>query len=246
MILIRTLKWQVRKWLIIVGVLFLVFMPFLPLLAFLPVPQEGWHNAYHVAVNNFIVPIALINLSLFSAYMMIIYPIFTAFSGLAKTSLIEHQPGNSYIYVLASRLFLNLFTFALGIGTLRLTWRVMHRFEYSQIAWVSNMLADYTFFAELVPMVGIFTVGAPLLLLIACKYFDIMFDSRSDNIVGMDPGGEMLASGLIFIGLMWNRFIIWFPFAVGVTIIIAANVFFAISAAWAIARFIDRNSEVTA
>ena len=235
MILIYTLKWQVLKWLVIVGVPFLVFVPFLLLLALLPVPQAGWHNVYHEIVNGFAVPTALATLGVLGVYMMI-YPLFTVFgAAVCGGALIEHRPGHSYIHILCTRLLLNIITFLMGIGVLRVAWELAHRFTDSEIGRLGNMLADYYFFGDILSMIFVFALALPLLLLLAIAMISDGLKVRS----GMDIWD--------WIGFLMAVAFSWFALQ-DVHLAIQAS----IALPWAtivaifVARYIDRCSEAIA
>jgi len=136
------MKWEWRIWwrntAIPCGVLSLTA---LMLLLILPVPQTQWHDFIR-AILLALLTLASIAAAIVGLYLMFIYPFGLAFRDVRATALLEHMPGNRYIYRLCVRLLINAVSFAVGFGIVWIGVLILQRFYEADAGWLVYILAD--------------------------------------------------------------------------------------------------------
>jgi|GEM_PF-2323009 len=237
----HVLKWELRKYAIRVGVCAIPLAAAWLILLLLPVGGEGtpvWLSAVLWAL--------LIMASVLAAgvalYMVLVHPFAIVLCAFLKSSVMEHQTGCTYKYKLSIHMVLNILTYLLGMGVLRITMGLLRRFEYWVDAnWFSNMLDDSSLYLmSLLPMMA---VGVPLVLVFSFKLMAV-YSAHNKNITFRSTLGNYAALLLTLLSTYAERLIAWQAFML--PIIIATSAVLMVAAVWSVSHFVDHIAEVTA
>ena len=243
MILRNTIKWELRKYYYRAGLPLVYLVIAWVILLIMPVSRDDWNALIDSILIMLLTTMALWAMAV-GLYMILFHPFSTAFCDLHKATLIEHQTSRPYAYKLYVRIVLNIITFFAGVGVLWVTLRILQRFEtWVDRAWFSNMLADSP--VVMLPLVFMFAVGAPLMLLFGWRYFDLVLSKRHNDIDGLDITAMLAAGALTGLFAFMERIFQWMPFPAAVVIVTIVYIVITIVAVLLISRFIDRFAEVS-
>lgn len=121
----KTLKWELRKYL---TQLSFVLLPFALVLAVLTVLLVLGYNGN----SGLVTPLSIISMlvAIECLYLILIYPVFSAIKDLmAKHSLLEKLSIRPYAIVLSSKIVLNIITVLIGAGCFLMATRLMAEFH---------------------------------------------------------------------------------------------------------------------
>ncbi|MCL1884078.1 MAG: hypothetical protein FWF81_10055 [Defluviitaleaceae bacterium] len=179
-----TIKWELRKYMYRVGISIGFLLGSWAVLLLMPVPSDSWFAIFD-AIAFILIFTAGVTAVLVGIYMVLIHPYYAAFGDFHKASLIEHQTSRTYSYKLCARILLNIFTYFIGLGSIWVTMALLQRFEaWADSDWFSGMLVDSTAF--LIPMVFVFALGVPLVLLIGVNFLESALSGRGSNLDSLD------------------------------------------------------------